>query len=745
MKIGKLEITLNNNKKLLSNMLKNSYSDSVAGRLSNLGFRVNINGRPTGKAYSAEQIEELYIDYTFGAIKKIRNRVADILLNNIEVYDASEGNPTDSPSLAKIRHPYQDAIDNSQMDNSLFFQGIATFMIINGEAFLFAGERTMKAGNIKLVKNFELLQSNMIIRTYDSDGILKSYKEQRKITNGMVKTINYVPSNIIAITDINPIDLRKGYGMIRPIIDSISLENMTKKLQIATIANGIKSPGIISTKEKIEQDDFENLKNQVEARWTSNDMDKAGTPIVTNGGFVEYTSITEDLDKLAMKKIRELNRDSFIAALGVSKTTFGIEESGTTRDVSKTQTENFIIDTCMPIAEAIINGLNQDYINNYPTEYNKKRLKMRLKSPVPKDLEREKVLAEIESIRSVTFKNYIESGMDANQAANIAGIIINEGEKIKIVEKLTNNVVNLINEQMPMIARVPSTKENKPLNIHTHIHHHDDNNITNIVDTNKLTVVDKNKIKKAENELRKKVSKIDGELGYIYIVHLNNIIEEEEREKYINELSEAVMAYYLIAIGIFGKRRTKQLANDFEKDISPFNFTNEVKRIISERITKVSNEHFQTINESLNKIIQQGVKEELSNIEIIEKVTMAIENDIKQWQVERFVRTETTNAYRQAVFHADRQFIIENGYTGRAYKIWRTNSVNPCVFCKAKEQEAEKVPFEENFWNIGDMAEATTIMPDGKIKQIFFPIRFVGINAGGLHPNCMCDYQLILE
>lgn len=725
----------------------NDYADSVAGRLAARYGKssVSANGRSINSGYDQEAIQEIYQGYIFGAIKKIRNQVADILVNSIEVYDPTKGtNAKDSPALDGEKHPYQKAIENATMDDSLFYAGIATYILVLGEAFVDAGLRTMVAGNIKDVTQFELLQSNQIVRTYNDKGDLVSYKWKRKLPNGTTDELLYLPTNVIALTDLNPWDLRKGYGQIRPIVDKVALENMATKLQIANLANGIKAPGVLSTKEKIGDDDFADLQNSVQTRWTSNDMDKQGTPIVTNGGFVDYKSLLEDLDKLAMEKIRDMNRDAFFAALSVSKTILGIEESGTTRETSRVQREQFILDACMPLANSIVNGFNQDYINNYPVSYKQKPRKMRAVAPIEKDLEQEKAEADINKLKAETYKAYVEAGMDPQQAAKKAGVEMDDGETIKVVERQQSNTITLTDDQLKAITG-GRNGTSEPVNVtqHTHVHRHDPAELAEVA-KNKLTQKEQDRITEAEANLRNDVAELDESLGNKYVEQAaKNALSPEEQQAYIAALTNALLVYYSVAVPIFGRNRLRIDAADFEQEIMDFVFNEQVREIVRGRLAKVANGHFLEIDEQLTKVITDGTRDGVSRSDLIKAVKSKVDNEVKTWQVERLVQTETGNAFNQATYLADKQFITANNYAGRAYKVWQTNSPRPCEFCQANA--GREVEFETDFYKVGEVAEGVKTMADGKQKTVYYPVRFVDVNAGGLHPNCHCDYRLVIR
>lgn len=740
----KIEISANRAPAPRNVLATNSYEDSVAGKLADRYGRsasVTANGRSVGQAYNEETIQEIYQGYIFGAIKKTRNQVAEILANNVEVFNPKDGNPSEAPALDK-RHPYMDAIENADMDNSLFYAGLATYLIVLGEAFVDAGLRTMAAGNIVPTQAFNLLQSNRVVRTYDKDGNLATYKLSERLPNGTDKVTHFVPHNVIAIIDLNPWDLRKGYGMIRPIVDKVALENMSTKLQTATIANGIKAPGIMSTKEKVAKDDYDDLVNSVQTRYTSNDMERAGTPIVTNGGFIDYKSLIEDLDKLAMIKIRNMNRDAFFAALSVSKTILGIEESGTTREVARVQREQFILDACMPLANAILSGLNQDYKTHYPKDYERNPLKMRAVAPIEKDTEQEKAEAEIEKLKAEAYKTYVDSGMDPDQAAKLAGLELPDNEKVKTVEKApAANTIVLTDEQLRVISgrnEAPGAAPVINVDNTSHVHQHSPSEHAQAA-KNGLSDKERTRIENAETQLRNELVALDSELAEAYMANVNTI-EKETQEAYIANLTNVLLAYYTVAVPIYGKNRALQLAMDFDETATEFLFNEQVRQIVRERLGKVANAHFATIDEELTNVITDTTRDGAARREVIAAVRDKVNNEVVKWQVERLVQTEASNAFNQATYLSDKQFITERNYVGRAYKVWRTNSPKPCPFCAGLN--GRKEPFETDFFKVGQVAEGTKLTVDGKEKPVYYPVRFVDVNAGGLHPNCHCDYKL---
>ena len=65
---------------------------------------------------------------------------------------------------------------------------------------------------------------------------------------------------------------------------------------------------------------------------------------------------------------------------------------------------------------------------------------------------------------------------------------------------------------------------------------------------------------------------------------------------------------------------------------------------------------------------------------------------ISPTRAEVIAKTETNRAFTIGQCEADRQFLDQNGWTGKAYKPGVTRSSNPCHFCLAKAA-APPVPF----------------------------------------------------
>ena len=97
-----------------------------------------------------------------------------------------------------------------------------------------------------------------------------------------------------------------------------------------------------------------------------------------------------------------------------------IEESGTTRDTSRVQTELFTEYHALPQIDLILDALNQDYKNNYPKEYEENGFIIKALNPMAIDKEAELLQVQLSMNSLELYNKLIELGYDSTTAANYA-------------------------------------------------------------------------------------------------------------------------------------------------------------------------------------------------------------------------------------------------------------------------------------------------------------------------------------
>ena len=238
------------------------------------------------------------------------------------------------------------------------------------------------------------------------------------------------------------------------------------------------------------------------------------------------------------------------------------------------------------------------------------------------------------------------------------------------------------------------------------------------------------------------------------------------------ELELALIAYFSIIIPLYASNVLKQRVNEYGL-IGSFRLDKKTKSYIKEIAKNASKSHINTIINDLLDTIKNTYEKEVStrlkDIEstgrkvtdedlklarklaldgksqqqIVNAITDEYSNYISKVRANAIARTETNRAFTQSQFHADRQFLEQNGLEGRAYKKWVTTNDKPCATCLYLESQ-EPIPFERNFANLGDEL-VTTYEDDGKVKKRSLLINFEPLSAGNAHVNCGCKYVLILR
>jgi hypothetical protein len=285
----------------------------------------------------------------------------------------------------------------------------------------------------------------------------------------------------------------------------------------------------------------------------------------------------------------------------------------------------------------------------------------------------------------------------------------------------------------------------------------------------------------------------------------SEVIAERDRKEQERQLSNALLVFYSLVVPLQAQSVMQRRSQQYGKP-GTFAFDAAVRQAIDEASTKAADSHIATILEDLRQTVKQTMIAEgdISRIaaavakkypdetvdqlkasvreaakggksdseiaqalrakykdadfeELLKGVRQAAlkgaEHDqlvkairqeyayISQTRAKVIAKTETNRAFSMSQYQADRQFLEQNGWTGQAYKKWVTRSSNPCPFCLAKAAEAA-VPFETPFANIGDVVTANVPGADGSTNVRSLVISYATIDAGNLHVNCSCAYEL---
>ena len=391
-------------------------TNSIRGTAEDFLRFGNRGNKPLQQDWSQVEMsdQDMYTGYSYAAIKKRANR-ASALGKKFLFTDASKAvQESAKKSDTEIQHPYLELIRKSkQFSRRKFWHDISVYLDLEGVYYLMAVRaiKTNAKGEVSVggIQKFEMLNPYQVRRvTKHSDGTLGGYIESK---DGLYREIP--KEMIIEIRLLNPFDNDVPYSMTDAAKDSQFTLKQAADYTRHSIKGNINAPGAISTGVELEDHVFDNFVSRIENH-------SKGEPLYGNGtGAINWASMQIDLDKAGLDKINEINRAVLFAVTGTSKTTLGIEESGTTRDTSETQKDNFTEDAVMPQVEDILDALNLDYRQNYP-EWDNNEYEITLDNPLATNRESELKDIEIRESELSLRETLIEKGYEYEIASKYA-------------------------------------------------------------------------------------------------------------------------------------------------------------------------------------------------------------------------------------------------------------------------------------------------------------------------------------
>jgi phage terminase small subunit len=253
----------------------------------------------------------------------------------------------------------------------------------------------------------------------------------------------------------------------------------------------------------------------------------------------------------------------------------------------------------------------------------------------------------------------------------------------------------------------------------------------------------------------------------------SDVITTKEKNDYERELALALAGFFTLMIPLFANKTMAKRMGEFNLG-GLFAMNPEVKKYIKEISAKAAESHVNTVVEDVKSAVQKAFNENVkmttdqieasgravtdadltaareaalkgaSQQRIISAVKTVYSNQITEGRAKAIARTETNRAFTQAQYAADKQFILQNGLEGRAYKKLETRSVDPCPVCTSLASDPP-IPFDEPFANLGDTLSASYTDTSGKTRVQTIAVNFETITAGNIHTNCSCDYVLIIK
>lgn len=384
---------------------------------SNTGLVTDPNtflkyGKKMPSSWTIPQItdEDFYTGYGFAVINKRANR--SVVIGKKFLHTEANQPVMDEANKKgeRIVHPYLDLIRNStDFSERDFWYNISTYLDLEGVYYLMA-VRAKGATMSSRVQKFVLLNPYWIRQVTNSKGEVGGYVESNPY-----KGHREIPAEmIIPITLLNPFDETKSYSLADAARDSQFTLKQANDFARESIEGNLNAPGILGSSILLSDDQFDNFVDRIKSH-------QRGEPLFGNGaGTIHWTDMQSDLDKAALDKINSINRDVLLAVSGLSKTGVGVEESGTGREVSRTQKDDFTENAIMPQIENIIDALNLDYRRTYADDYAKNGYSIGLKNPLETNKDAEQADVDIRSSQFTLMQEMLDKGYSHDVASKYA-------------------------------------------------------------------------------------------------------------------------------------------------------------------------------------------------------------------------------------------------------------------------------------------------------------------------------------
>lgn len=353
--------------------------------------------------------QDFYTGLGFAVINKRANRSV-VLGKNFLYTDAKDEIITEANQRGeRVIHPYLDLIRSStDFSERDFWYDISTYLDLEGIYYLMV-VRTVTPGRVGNVQKFTLLNPYKVRAVTDSKGNLGGYVEQHNDKQRQIPKEMIIPIKLL-----NPFDQNQVYSLADAARDSQFTLKQANDFAREAIDGNLNAPGILSSAIELPDDQFDNFVDRVKNHGR-------GEPLFGNGaGTVTWADMQTDLDKAALDKINTINRDALLAISGLSKTGIGVEESGTGREVSRTQKDDFTESAIMPQIENIIDALNLDYRKYYADSYRRNGYNIALDNPLETDRDAEAKDVEIRDSQFSLLQSLLAQGYPYDIASKYA-------------------------------------------------------------------------------------------------------------------------------------------------------------------------------------------------------------------------------------------------------------------------------------------------------------------------------------
>lgn len=625
---------------------------------------------------------DMYKGYSYAAIQRRANGVADIALNYIRTSVNDKTLESFTEQQETPVHPYLKLIQEStSFTEKEFWTTISIYLDLAGRYYLGCVRKQGRANSnlpsvLSDIKKFVLLNPYEVNRVINPNtGEVSGYIEHKPDGRERIWD-NY---QIIELRELNPFDWTQFYSVTDAAKENIFTLKQSGDYTAKSLDGNLKTPGIIATDIQLSPEEFADFRARIV-------NSREGEPIFANGGgHITWEPMNVDLDKSALSSVNEMNRTELFSAMGMSKTSMGIEESGTTRETARVQNENAATKTYKPRVDFIVGCLTKDYKQKYPREFKLTGYDMYVDSVVEADYDTEIKAVQLRQAQSDLANALIQQGYTPEVSAQYVQGEIELGD---LVASEKDEVQSPVDEQsqpanpLEVSAQTPI----EPLQGDSGSNMGDEsstgqsgltgdvsgqesensivvnNSITDELDLDNYNPADldekqSNELNEAYEKFLANVRKVERQIineSSSQLIQNNftesDFLDGEKKESFVDRLVNFYKQYWWIAFPLFANILTNKRNNEFGAR-HEFVVTNDIENTLDQTAKEVSEGHVNTIIKDV-VLTANKVYDELTTNEAIKLIKQDYAEHPNNY-VEYFVTTPTDKEILNAIRNTD--------------------------------------------------------------------------------------------
>lgn len=580
-------------------------------------------------------------------------------------------------------HPFLQILKKPNPDYSQFqfLELHFTYMKLVGESYWYI----LKGENSLRPREFHLLRPDLMQVVVDKDdarGLIKGYQ----MTKPDGTKIPFDKDEVIQFKMPNPNNPYYGLSPIMAGKTYVETEEHTSDYTRNSIYNSGRPSGIVNLKGTVDEDQFKKLKRQFKEEYSG--TENAGKTLLLKGmDGIDFQKLGMELGEVALREIKDMNRDDIMMMYRVSKTMIGISD-----DVNRANAQEnhsvFYQNIIKPELDRFIDQLNAFVLPNFGNEDD-----MLMSEDPDLQTDKEKLDEWTQGHNKWLTTNEIRAqrGLDPIEGGDVLyqGLaLVPMGEKLDFGGGGGED--KGLKKKFIRKSKIDVFKE--------------------------LTVLHQDAwIKKYEREMRKE-----------FDTQLAEILARNEKALFENwsfdiDASKKRIVGSFFPMGVEIMREAAKFALDVADDEdTQFEINQRVVEYVTERTVRFAKATNDETVKKLDKTIAQGIAEGENIAKLKRRVKQVYEeaNDIR---AERIARTESIAASNEGANEAYRQSPLVNA------KEWSTN-YGACPICMS--MNGKIVGLDESYFKLGQ----TITAEDGTTLKLGYE----DINHPPVHPNCRC-------